>query len=604
MWLDHTVVRVTIDPGSSLQSIFRKLRTPEIGSHMAEMTVARLIADRLVSQGVHRVFGLCGGHIQPLWDAVARAGIEIVDVRHEAAAVYMAHATAEISGELGVALITAGPGLTNAVTAISNAFVARSPVLVISGRTPRPQAGMGAMQDIPQAEIVRPISRLVEQVSERHHVVARLDKTIAAALGAVTGATGPAYIDLPTDLLTEEAHEADIPPLAMEFRNAIEVAPSPSAVAQAAGLIRDSSRIVVIGGRSVRAAVGQVRTFISMAQALYLDSGESRGAIRDDLPGFVPAVRGRAMSEADLVITLGRRLDFQLGYGSPAVFSPRARFLRIGTSFEELGDTRRGDVEVQGSTDAVLTALAERGATPDVPDLEWLKDMRESNVQRTCTLSAKLQAQELDSDGRMSPNFVIGSVNDLLTDKSIVIADGGDILSFARVGLKAVDYLDCGALGCLGVGVPFAIAAALHRPDAPVFAVIGDGSFGFTAMEIDTAVRRGARAVFVVANNEAWNIERHDQMDRFDGNLVGVDIPGCRYDMLARSLGAYGERVENAGELAAALRRAVDNAPAVVDVIVSRQVKSPDYLSGLAEVPPRQAVRAWNVGEFKRYAAL
>ncbi|KWX68408.1 thiamine pyrophosphate-binding protein [Mycobacterium sp. NAZ190054] len=569
---------------------------------MAEMTVAQLIADRLVSQGVRRIFGLCGGHIQPLWDAVALAGIEVVDVRHEAAAVYMAHATADLSGELSVALVTAGPGLTNAVTAISNAFVARSPVLVISGRAPRPQTGMGAMQDIAQAEIVSPITRLVEQVSERHHVISRLDKTIAAALGAVTGATGPAYIDFPTDLLTETVHDADIPAVAMEPRRAAELAPSPSAVEQAARLIRDSSRIVVIGGRSVRTSADEVRAFLDAAQALYLDSGESRGAIRDDVPGFVPAVRGRAMSEADLVITLGRRLDFQLGYGSPAVFSPDARFLRIGTAFEELGETRRGDVEVQGSTGAVLTALTKGGATPDAPDLDWLAGMRESNAERARKLATKLQAPDLDDDGRMSPNFVVGAVNDLLTDGSVAIADGGDILSFARVGLKPVDYLDCGALGCLGVGVPFAIAAALHRKDEPVVAVIGDGSFGFTAMEIDTAVRRGARAVFVVVNNEAWNIERHDQVDRFDGNLVGVDLPGCRYDQLARSLGAHGERVEDAGELADALKRAMDNAPAVVDVLVSRQAKSPDYLSGLAEVPPRQAVGPWNAAEFKRYA--
>jgi acetolactate synthase-1/2/3 large subunit len=570
---------------------------------MSEMTVAQLIADRLVNQGVRRIFGLCGGHIQPLWDAVACAGIEVVDVRHEAAAVYMAHATADLSGELSVALVTAGPGLTNAVTAISNAFVGRSPVLVISGRAPRPQTGMGAMQDIAQAEIVRPITRLVEQVSERHHVVSRLDKTIAAALGAVTGATGPAYIDFPTDLLVETVHDADVPALAMKPRHAAELSPSGSAVANAADLIRASSRIVVIGGRSVRTATDEVRTFLDSAQALYLDSGESRGAIRDDVPGFVPAVRGRAMNEADLVITLGRRLDFQLGYGSPAVFSPQARFLRIGTAFEELGETRRGDVEVLGSTRAVLTALTQNGASPDAPDVDWLADMRKSNMERGRKLVTKLQSPELDTDGRMSPNFVIGAVNDLLTDRSVVIADGGDILSFARVGLKPVDYLDCGALGCLGVGVPFAVAAALHRPDEPVVAVIGDGSFGFTALEVDTAVRRGARAVFVVVNNEAWNIERHDQVDRFDGNLIGVDLPGCRYDQLARSLGAHGERVDDPGELADALKRAMDNAPAVVDVIVSRQAKSPDYLSGLAEVPPRQAVGPWNAAELERYAS-
>lgn len=568
---------------------------------MNRTTVAQLIAERLRSQGVRRVFGLCGGHIQPIWDALARNEIEIVDVRHEAAAVYMAHATAELTGELSVAVVTAGPGLTNAVTAIANAYVGRSPVLVISGRAPRPQTGMAAMQDLDQAGIVRPITRLVEQVSERHHVVSRLDKVIAAALGAATGATGPSYIDFPTDLLDEVVHEADVPALAMRRRRAPVVAPDPVSVAQAAELIHGSSRILVIGGRSVRAAVAEVREFLAATTAVYLDSGESRGAIRDDVPGFVPAVRGRAMNEADLVITLGRRLDFQLGYGSPAVFAPDARFLRIGTCFEELGENRRGDVELQADTGAALASLSECGAAPSAPDREWNDDLRKANATRVRALATKMAAPEVDDDGRIAPNFVVGAVNDLLTDRSVVVADGGDILSFARVGLKPVDYLDCGALGCLGVGVPFATAAALQRPDEPVVAVIGDGSFGFTALEVDTAVRHGAKAVFVVVNNEAWNIERHDQVDRFDGNIVGVDLPGCRYDLLGRSLGAHGERVETAGELADALKRALDNAPAVVDVLVSRHAKSADYLGGLAEVPPRQAVGPWNAAEFRRY---
>lgn len=568
---------------------------------MNRTTVAQLIAERLRSQGVRRVFGLCGGHIQPIWDALARAGIEIVDVRHEAAAVYMAHATAELTGELGVAMVTAGPGLTNAVTAISNAFVGRSPVLVISGRAPRPQTGMAAMQDIDQAGVVRPITRLAEQVWQRHHVVPRLDKVIAAAYGAVTGATGPSYIDFPTDLLDEIVHEADIPALAVQPRRATVVAPDPVSVEQAADLIRGSSRVLVIGGRSVRAEADAVREFLSATDAVYLDSGECRGAIRNDVPGFVPAVRGRAMGEADLVITLGRRLDFQLGYGSPAVFSPDARFLRIGTCFEELGENRRGDVELHADTGAALAALSKCAATPTVPDRAWIDDLRTANAARTRALAARMATPDLDDDGRMTPNFVVGAVNDLLTDGSVAIADGGDILSFARVGLKPVDYLDCGALGCLGVGVPFAIAAALQRPDEPVIAVIGDGSFGFTALEVDTAVRHGAKAVFVVVNNEAWNIERHDQVDRFDGNVVGVDLPGCRYDLLGRSLGAHGERVEDPTELADALKRALENAPSVVDVLVSRHAKSADYLGGLAAVPPRQAVGPWNAAELRRH---
>lgn len=567
---------------------------------MTGTTVAQLIAERLRAQGVSRVFGLCGGHIQPIWDALARSGISIVDVRHEAAAVYMAQASAELTGDLGVAMVTAGPGLTNSVTAISNAFVSRSPVLVISGRAPRPQTGMAAMQDIDQSGIVGPITRMAEQVWQRHHVVPRLDKVIAAALGEITGATGPAYIDFPTDLLDEVVCAADVPALAMHPRRAARIEPDPVSVAAASDLIRSSERILVIGGRSVRAAPEQVRDLLDATDAVYLDSGECRGAIRDDTPGFVPAVRGRVMKEADLVITLGRRLDFQLGYGSPAVFAPDARFLRIGTCFEELGENRRGDVELRASTGAALAALSAAGAAPKQPDLQWVRDVCATNARRASALAGTLADPDLDEDGRMTPNHVIGAVNEVLTDGAVAVADGGDVLSFARVGLRPVDYLDCGSLGCLGVGVPFAVAAALQRPEHPVIAVIGDGSFGFTALEVDTAVRHGAKAVFVVVNNEAWNIERHDQIDRFD-NVVGVELPGCRYDLLGRSLGAYGERVEDPGELADALKRALDNAPAVVDVLVGRQAKSADYLGGLAAVPPRQAVGGWNSAEIARY---
>ena len=569
---------------------------------MAPRTVARLIAERLVAQGVHRVYGLCGGHIQPIWDEVARTGISIIDVRHEAAAVYMAQAESELTGGLGVALVTAGPGLTNAVTAISNASVSRSSVLVLTCRTPRPQTGMGAMQDVPQAEIVRPICRRVEQVSEIHHVLPRLDRVIAAALGTESQGTGPTYIDFATDLLDENVDPADALPSALRRRPAPVVAPEQQSVEHAADLIRRSRRVVVIGGRPVRGAAAQLASFLDRSGAFYLDTGECRGAIREDHPGYVPSMRGRLMKDADLIVTLGRRLDFQLGYGSPAVYSPHAAFLRIGTTFEETSENRRGDVEVVGSVGEVLDALVEAGAAPSEPDNTWMDEIKTSNTSRTAALAEKLASDEVGSDGRMHPYRLITAVNQRLSSDSVVVADGGDILSFARVGVRAVDYLDCGALGCLGVGVPFAIASALTRPDTPTFALIGDGSFGFTAMEIDTAVRQRTNTVFVIANNEAWNIERHDQVDRYDNNLVGVDLPGCRYDELARSLGAHAERVEKASELDAALDRALDNTPAVLDVLVTRDAKSPDYANGLALVPPRHALSTWNEAELSRYA--
>jgi acetolactate synthase-1/2/3 large subunit len=197
----------------------------------------------------------------------------------------------------------------------------------------------------------------------------------------------------------------------------------------------------------------------------------------------------------------------------------------------------------------------------------------------------------------MHPYALISAINDVIDEETVTILDGGDILSFGRVALKVTrGYLDPGPLGCIGVGVPFANAAAINLPGRCVVALIGDGAFGFLAIELDTAVRHNARAVYVIANNEGWNIDRHDQLRNYQ-NVVGVALPGCRYDQVARGLGAHGERVEKASDLPGALRRAIANAPAVVDVLVSAEPTSPDFDSGLAEVCTLQALKKWNDAE-------
>lgn len=565
-------------------------------------TVARLVAEFLARRGVRRVYGLCGGHIQPIWDEVARAGIQIVDVRHESAAVYMAQAQADLTGSLGVAMVTAGPGLTNAATGIANANVSRSPILVISGRPPRPQAGMGALQDIPQGDLVRPICRRVEVVSERHHVLPRLDATVRAAEGVGTPA-GPAYIDFPTDLLREVVTDADVDDRLFEPRVPGSLVPSRETVSEAVALIREGKRPLVISGRGAREASDELAAFLQTSGALYLDTAESRGVIPLDHPAAVPAARAKVMAEADVVITVGRKLDFQLAYGSPAVFSTDARFVRLGTSSDELSDNRRGDAELRGDVSATLEALLEADAVSEQPDVAWIESMRTYNREKTEEFIAGLGKQPPGPDGRMHPQSLLAAVNECIDGDTIVVADGGDILSFARAALRAETYLDPGALGCLGVGVPFATSAALNFPDRRVIAVIGDGSFGLTAMEIDTAVRSGARAVFVVANNEAWGIERNDQLVGYDGNLVGVDLPDCRYDLVAEGLGAYAERIEKPEDLAAAIERALENAPALLDVAVTKEAESPDFKNGLAGVPDRQALEVWDRAEKRRYAA-
>ena len=555
-------------------------------------SVAAAIARFVAGQGVSRVYTLPGSHVKPICSELARLGIRIVSARHECAAVHMAHAEADLTGTLGVAIVTTGPGLTNAITGIASAFLSRTPLLVLSARVPDAQAGMGALEEVPQGHLVRPVCRYVREVADERHVLSGLHMAVTAALGS-DGPPGPVYVDFTPNMLKQP-----MPDWYLDSRWFNRIArparlPNDDAIANAAALLRGSRRPLAIGGRGVLGAGAALEKFLQASGCLYLDTRESRGTLSPDNPNSIPALRGRAMAEADLVITLGRRLDFELAYGSGAVFAESARFLRIGRTVEELSENRRGDVEVCADVDAVLQRLVELEAKPSAPDTAWQNELKSANVAKTSTT----KAHPPGSDGRMHPLTLIAAINRLVDTQTVCIVDGGDILSFARVGLRARTYLDLGPFGCLGSGAPYAVAASLTYPERRVIALIGDGSFGFGALEVETAVRSGARALFIVANNDAWNIERQDQLLKYPDQELGTTLTPCRYDLLAKSLGAYGERVERAEDLAAAFERGLENLPAVIDVAVTRDAVSPDTKSGLANVPPLHATQSWDDAE-------
>jgi acetolactate synthase-1/2/3 large subunit len=560
------------------------------------LTCAAWIARFLQARGIDRIFGLQGGHIQPIWDHAARLGIRIIDVRDEGAAVHMAHAHAELTGAPAVAMVTAGPGVTNTVTAIANASIARIPVLLIGGCPPRPQVNMGPLQDIPHADILRPVTRLSRTARVAEQVLRELDEAMARATGDL-GEPGPVYLEIPTDVL-----RIDIPP-ALVLDDWLTpkpprlLPPDPASVAAAVDALWSARRPVVVTGRGARDAGAALIRLLDASGALYLDTQESRGLVPSDHPSVVGAMRAAAMADADVVLLVGRKLDYQLGYGSPAVF-PHATFIRIADNAGELIDNRRGQPELLATPrlalDAMVQAAGNRAANID-PD--WAGTMRAK--QRARTSGAK-PADLRTADGKIHPMQIFAAISRVAAPDHIGIADGGDLLSFARVGLTTRTYLDSGAFGCLGVGVPYAIAAALAYPGRQVIAVNGDGAFGFNAMEIDTAVRHGARAVFIVSNNAAWNIERYDQEVNYGGRIVGTLLRHSDYAAMARALGAHGERVENAADLPAALERALANAPAVIDVITSQDAVSSDAKKGLGFVPDYQPLEAWNDAELKR----
>lgn len=563
-----------------------------------EDNVAAWIARSLQARGVDRIFGLQGGHIQPIWDHAARLGIRIIDVRDEGAAVHMAHAHAELTGGLGVAMVTAGPGVTNTVTAIANASLARAPVLLIGGCTSRPQANMGPLQDIPHVDILRPVTRYARTARVPEQAPRELDEAIARAMGDM-GEPGPSYIEVPTDVLRTRVPAALVPADWLSAKPPRHQPPAPDAIAAGAAAIRAARRPLVVSGRGARNAGQALQRFLDATGALYLDTQESRGLVPAGHPSVVGAVRAAAMAQADLVITLGRKLDYQLAFGSPAVFG-EARFLRIADNAGELIDNRRGAPEILASVDLALDALSDAlGNDAGVRDTAWIEGLRGKHRERIAKGEAA-KAPERGADGKIHPMAIFDAIRKIADPDHVAVADGGDLLSFARVGLTAPTYLDAGAFGCLGVGVPFAVAAALAFPGRQVISVNGDGAYGINAMEIDTAVRHGAKAVFIVSNNAAWNIERFDQESNYGGRVVGTMLRHSDYAAMARAFGAYGERVENPAELPAALRRALENAPAVIDVVTSQDAVSSDAVKGLGIVPDYQALMAWDDAERAR----
>ncbi|MBV9757711.1 MAG: thiamine pyrophosphate-binding protein, partial [Alphaproteobacteria bacterium] len=398
---------------------------------VSDKSTAAVIARFLRAQGVDRVFALCGGHIMPIWMRVDAEGIRIIDVRDEGAAVHMAHAHAELSEGLGVAMVTAGPGVTNAMTGIANAHVSRAPVLVLSGAPPRAQENRGALQDMDHTQIVRPVTRYARTVREPALVLQELNEAVARAYGE-GGEPGPVYLDFPTDTL-----RADFPPaLLLDEHFAPKtypvMLPDPGAVTTAADIIWSAKRPLVISGRGARRAGPALVRFLDRLGAAYLDTGESRGLVPDEHPSVVAAMRGAVMQQADLVITIGRRLDFQLAYGSPAVFGP-ARFVRIADAASELRDNRRGVAEILGSPGETLTAVLEAAGNRE-PAVEraWVGGLRVKHEERAAKLKQSMTSAVAE-DGKVHPNRMLAALQAGLGSDGIAVVDGGDFLSFARV---------------------------------------------------------------------------------------------------------------------------------------------------------------------------
>ena len=551
---------------------------------------AAWIVKFLLNRKVEYIFGLQGGHIQPIWDNCYKSGIKIIDVRDEKAAVHMAQAYSYFTGKVGVAMVTAGPGVTNTVTGIANAFLSNIPVLLIGGCTPIPQNNMGPLQDIPHVDILKAVTNYSRTARVPEQVIRELDLAFSCSIGNM-GNPGPSYFEVPTDVLRESVDEKLILEDWMLEKKPYNIYPSSYDIDKAIDTIKSSKKPIIITGRGALNSGKQILKFIDKFNIPYLDTQDSRGLIPQSNPNNIFAARSKAMAEADLVILLGRKLDYQLAFGSPAIFK-EAKFIRISESALELIDNRRGFPEILSNPGEAIKQINNKLHKTDF-DESWVKSIKNFHQKKIKKVFGK-KVKKMGDDNKINPNLIFESLKNIIDDDFVGIADGGDILSFARVGLHSKYYLDSGVFGCLGVGVPYAIAASKVFNGKKIICVSGDGSFGFNAMEIDTAVKNKSNICVIISNNGGWNIEKHDQRFNYGNRVYATSLPHCDYAALAKSLGAFGIRVEDPEKLEKSISIALDNTPSVVDVITSATILSSDANKGLGFVRKYQALDIWD----------
>ncbi len=524
-----------------------------------------LVAKMLAREGVDTVFTLCGGHIMPIYNGLLDEGIRILDFRHEQAAVHAADAYARLTRRPGVAIVTAGVGVTDAVTGIANAFQADSPVLVIGGQAPTDQFEKGALQELDSVALVSSITKWARSVQHTQRIPEYLS---IAFRNMFAGRYGPAFLEIPVDVMlrTVEDSELYIP---TDYRTDTRAAGDESAVDKAATLLCQAERPAIVAGSAIwwSDASSVLAQFAERYRVPVFLNAMGRGALPPDLPFFFNATRMHALSQADVIMLIGAPLDFRLGYGQPPVFGASAKVIQVDIDTREIGRNRAADIGVVGDAKSVLGQFLDAAASVAAERTPWLRMLREKEA----TAHEQLDALASSDTSPIHPLRLVKEVRAVLDDDSFVIGDGGNIVSQASKLInvrKPGHWLDPGRFGCLGVGVPFAIATKALYPKSSVVVINGDGAFGLNGFEFDTAVRFSLPVVSVIGNDAAWGQIRGPQINFFgEERAVASALALSRYDRVVEALGGCGEFVVEPSELRPALERALAcGKPACVNV--------------------------------------
>jgi acetolactate synthase I/II/III large subunit len=531
----------------------------------------RLVARRLKAHGVSRLFTLSGGHLFSIYDGCREEGIEIVDVRHESTAAFAAEGWAKVTREPGVCALTAGPGVTNGMSAMASAQASHSPMVVLGGRAPALRWGQGSLQEIDHVPFVRPLARLAATPQSTEEIPGLVDEAFAAAC-APHG--GPAFVDFPLDYVFMEAEEPESeyrPPLT----GASGAGASGEALERAAALLAGAERPVMMAGTDMYWGHGE-EALRELARTLRIPvflNGLARGCVAADDELFFSRARSQALKGADVALVVGVPMDFRLGFG--ASFGEETEIVVIDAAEPERDHPRAVAAECYGSIARTLADLRTGAGAKALASESWLAELRASETERREAERAELE----DERAPLHPMRLYAELAKVLDRNAIVIGDGGDFVSYAGRVVDSYEpgcWLDPGPFGCLGTGPGYALAAKLAHPERQVVLLVGDGAFGFAGMEFDTLARHGVNVVAVMGNNGIWALEKHP-MEFLYGYSVAADLrPGTRYDQMVEALGCYGELVERPAELRPALERALaSGAPALVNVLTDPTVVYP-----------------------------
>jgi acetolactate synthase-1/2/3 large subunit len=519
-----------------------------------------LVAKALKNEGVDTIFTLCGGHIIDIYDGCVDEGIRIIDVRHEQVAAHAADGYARQTGKLGCVVTTAGPGCTNAVTGIATAFRSESPVLHIGGQGALTQHKMGSLQDLPHVDIMSPITKFAATVPSTERVA---DMISMAAREAFNGAPGPCYLEIPRDVLDREVDIAKaVIPQPGHYRASTRSVGDPRDIEKLADILVNAERPAILYGQQVWTARGQVEA-IDLLRGLDIPgyfNGASRGLLPPGDPHHFDRTRTQAFASADVLVIVGTPFDFRMGYGKR--INKDLKLIQIDMDYRTVGKNRDISLGLVGDPGAILGAVLQAASGRIKGDKrqarqQWLKQLTDAEA----VAAEKLMPLFKSNSVPIHPYRVAWELNEFLADNTIYIGDGGDVVTISAQAVRPRgpgQWMDPGALGSLGVGTGFAIAAGLANPNKEVLCYYGDGSFGMTAFDMETANRFGVPYLAVIGNNSAMNQIRYGQLAKYGeqrgnvGNLLG-DVP---FGKFAEMLGGYGEEVRDPAQIAPALQRA------------------------------------------------